>query len=176
MDTNIRGFTCRDAQAVRELFISVNRFMCPPGMAPQFESYIERSLLEEIDRIPAYYSERGGGFWVALHNDMIVGMFGLEVLSECSFELRRMYVEQFARGNGIASAMLRFAEKECLRRGRSELTLSTSELQTAALRLYKKAGFELIKDEIAEVASNRTIGGGIRRFHFRKFLDNDSSN
>ena len=35
-------------------------------MRAAFEAYIARSLTEEMDRVAAYYGERGGGFWVAL--------------------------------------------------------------------------------------------------------------
>ena len=51
------------------------------------------------------------------------------------------------------------------------LVLSTSELQaSAAVALYKSSGYRLVREEIAEAASNKTLGGGIRRYHFEKFL------
>ena len=60
----IRPFAEHDAAQVRELFITVNRLLSPPDLRDAFEAYIERALREEIDRIPAYYAERDGGFWV----------------------------------------------------------------------------------------------------------------
>jgi putative acetyltransferase len=51
-----------------------------------------------------------------------------------------------------------------------KLELSTSELQPAALALYRDAGYRLVREEIAEQASNKTLGGGIRRFYFAKCL------
>ena len=54
--------------------------------------YIECALAEEIDLISAYYGERGGGFWVAVQDDKVVGTFGLERASDDAMELRRMYV------------------------------------------------------------------------------------
>jgi hypothetical protein len=50
------------------------------------------------------------------------------------------------------------------------MELSTSEIQGEALALYRNAGFELVREEVAEAASNKTVGGGIRRFHFTKAL------
>jgi putative acetyltransferase len=85
-------------------------------------------------------------------------------------ELRRMYVAPEARRRGVARQMLVFAEDECRRRGLQSLTLSTSELQGEALALYRAAGYRLQKEEIAETASNKTLGGGIRRYHFDKAL------
>jgi hypothetical protein len=52
----------------------------------------------------------------------------------------------------------------------SRLELSTSELQPAALELYRRAGYRQVREEIADQASNKTVGGGIRRYHFEKHL------
>jgi len=169
-EIRIRAFLPADAAAVRELFIQVNRLLAPVHLAEAFEGYITRSLAEEIDRLADYYSDRSGGFWVAVDDDEIVGMFGLEASGEHAMELRRMYVAPGARRRGIARKMLAFAEEECRRRNRLQLQLSTSELQQDALALYRNAGYENVREEIADAASNKTLGGGIRRYHFTKRL------
>jgi putative acetyltransferase len=166
----IRPFSERDADQVRALFVAVNRLLSPPDLREAFEAYIEHSLVEEIDRIPAYYGERAGSFWVAVKGDRLVGMFGLERTSDGAMELRRMYVDPSARRQGIASLMLQSAENECLRQSISRLTLSTSEIQAAALALYKNAGYRLLGEKIANAASNKTVGSGIRRYYFEKSL------
>jgi GNAT superfamily N-acetyltransferase len=105
------------------------------------EAYIERALTEEIDRIPSYYGERDGGFWVAVKGDKVVGTFGLERASDDAMELRRMYVDPLARRQGIARQMLQLAEEECRRRNVSRLEPSTAEIQQAALALYRNAAY-----------------------------------
>jgi ribosomal protein S18 acetylase RimI-like enzyme len=85
-------------------------------------------------------------------------------------ELRRMYIDPDFRRRGIARRMLDFAERECRRRNRPAMNLSTSELQREALALYRNAGYALVREEIAETASHKTLGGGIRRYHFTKAL------
>jgi GNAT superfamily N-acetyltransferase len=127
-------------------------------------------LTEEIDRIADYYSERNGGFWVAVDNGRLIGMFGLEPSADGTMELRRMYVDPDVRRRGVARQMLDFAEQECRRRSRPRLDLSTSELQREALALYRNSGYELVREEVAVTASNKTLGGGIRRYHFTKAL------
>jgi GNAT superfamily N-acetyltransferase len=166
----IRGFSTDDAAAVRDLFIRVNRLLAPPDMKDAFEAYVARSLAEEIDRLAEYYSERNGGFWVAVDGGKIVGMFGLEPSGEGAMELRRMYIDPDFRRQGIARRMLDFAEQECRRRHRPRMNLSTSELQREALALYKNAGYALVREEVAVAASNKTLGSGIRRYHFTKAL------
>ena len=137
-EVTIRPFREEDASQVRELFIIVNRLLSPPRMRDAFEAYIARSLTEEMDRVAAYYGERGGGFWVALREKKIVGMFGLEPAAADAMELRRMYVDPSARRSGIGRSMLRFAEAEYRRLDVRRLELSTSELQPAALEPYRR--------------------------------------
>jgi putative acetyltransferase len=176
-EITIRPFTDDDAPEVRELFITVNRLLSKKilrgrgcNLRDAFEAYIERALAEEIDRITAYYGERKGGFWVAIENDKLIGTFGLERASPDAMELRRMYVDLSARRRGIARQMLRFAEDECRQRKVLKLELSTSELQNAALALYKNAGYHLVYEHLAQTGSNKTVGSGIRRFYFEKSL------
>jgi GNAT superfamily N-acetyltransferase len=169
-ELEIRAFAPDDAVAVRALFVRVNRLVAPPDMKEAFEAYIARSLEEEIDRISDYYRERDGGFWIAVDGDKLVGTFGLESTSDAAMELRRMYVDPDVRRRGIARRMLHFAEQECRRRGRPQLELSTSELQQEALALYRNAGYELVREEVAVATNNKTVGGGIRRYHFSKIL------
>jgi GNAT superfamily N-acetyltransferase len=166
----IRPFAEQDAAQVRELFITVNRLLSPHDLRDAFEAYIERALAEEIDRIPAYYGERSGGFWVADRGNTVVGTFGLERTLDDAMELRRMYVEPSARRQGIARQMLQYAEDECRRRNILQLELSTAEVQHAALALYKNAGYRLVREEIAQASSNKTVGSGIRRYYFEKSL------
>jgi putative acetyltransferase len=97
-------------------------------------------------------------------------MFGLEASGDGAMELRRMYVDPDMRRRGIARRMLEFAEQECRRRNRFRMELSTSEVQAEALALYRNAGYELVREEVAEAASNKTVGGGICRYHFTKAL------
>ena len=167
----VRSFEAGDAVAVRELFIKVNDQLAPPQLADAFKTYVATALRDEVDRIADYYAEKGGAFWVAVAKTKIVGMFGLEPSSATdAMEWRRMYVDPDARRQGVARTMLLFAEGECRRRKIRQLDLSTSEVQSAALSLYRNCGYELVREEVSTVASNKKIGGGISRFHFSKRL------
>jgi GNAT superfamily N-acetyltransferase len=169
-EIEIRPFVDDDAAQVRVLFIATNRLLAPPDLRDAFEAYIERALAEEIDRITAYYREHDGSFWVAIQNDVLVGTFGLERAAPDAMELRRMYVDAAARRKGIGRRMLQYAEDECRRRNVARLELSTAEIQNAALALYRNAGYQLIREEVAETGSNKTVGSGLRRFYFQKVL------
>jgi GNAT superfamily N-acetyltransferase len=166
----IRRFTDADAPRVRALFIATNRQLSPPLLRNAFKAYIERALAEEIDRIADYYREHDGGFWVAIKNEKLVGIFGLERADADAMELRRMYVDVASRRRGIGRQILDYAEAECRRRGIARLVLSTAAMQEAAVTLYRSAGYRLVREDVAEMVSNKTVGSGLRRFHFDKIL------
>jgi ribosomal protein S18 acetylase RimI-like enzyme len=81
-----------------------------------------------------------------------------------------MYVDPSARRQGIARRMLKFAENQARCRKASRLELSTSELQDAALALYRGEKYTLVREENVDTPSNKTIGSGIRRYYFEKAL------
>ncbi len=170
--TSIRSFQKSDGAAVRALFVEVNRLLTPPTVERPFQAYIQRCLAEGIERLADYCGERRGGFWVAVGAEpyAITGMFGSEAARPDEMELRRMYVDPSAQRDGIATAMLARAEDERRQRGTERLVLSTSELQGPAIALYLKAGYREMEATIAVESSNRTVGGGIRRFKLEKVL------
>ena len=76
-----------------------------------------------------------------------------------------------ARRRGIGRLLLAHAERACREAGYDRVVLSTAELQQAALGLYRASGYRLVREEIAAAASNKTVGSGLKRFHFEKHLD-----
>src|SRR5437660_5354751 len=117
-EITLRRYEERDHAAVRQLFVDVNRELATPELRTAFEQYAARSLREEIDRIPQYYGERGGSFWVVeLSDGAVVGMFGLESAGGGAPELRRMYVAAQSRRRALARAMPAQAEPACSREG-----------------------------------------------------------
>ncbi len=166
----IRPFDAADAAAVREIFIRVNRDLAPDHLAAAFDTYVMRSLREEIDRIADYYGSRDGRFFVIEQVTSIIGFYGLESAEPDAMELRRMYLDPSRRGSGIGRALLAHAEAQARQLGKARLILSTSELQVAALSLYRSSGYRELRDGIAECQSNKTLGAGLRRFHFEKSL------
>jgi len=129
-EVTIRPFAEHDATQVRELLITVNRLLSPPHLRDAFEAYIERALREEIDRIPACYSERDGGFWVAIAGDKVVGTFGLERASDDAMELRRRYVDPSARRRGSLG--------RCFNSRKTNAAVETSHGFSLALLKYSR--------------------------------------
>jgi GNAT superfamily N-acetyltransferase len=166
---DIRRYREGDHAAVRDLFVRINRELARSDLRDAFESYMAVSLREEIDRLAEYYGERKGAFFVVYDGETLAGVFGLERLGAPAAELRRMYVDAPYRRRGLARTMLAFAEQACREAGTRVLTLSTSELQQAALAFYRASGYRLVSEETGAAQSNKTVGN-VRRYHFEKAL------
>jgi putative acetyltransferase len=79
-------------------------------------------------------------FFVARLNGAAVGCGGVALFSDFA-EVKRMYVRASARGRGVAQALLKRIEAEARGAGLLLLRLETGDKQTAAMRLYERAGF-----------------------------------
>lgn len=86
-------------------------------------------------------AEGRGAFVVAWLDDKPVGCGAMRRLDPTTAELKRMYVAQAARGQGIGLAVLDTLEAEARRLGVRRLVLETGPRQPAALVLYEHAGF-----------------------------------
>ncbi len=172
MDTLIiRPYRSEDQNAVKDIFINWNMNLSKSENLEDLETYINSVLDGEILHIPKVYQQvPGSGFWVADLAGVVVGMAGIERLNEVEAEVRRMYVQSGYRRRGIGIRILSHIEDFCVEERYQRILLSTSELQEAALALYRAQGYTLVREEISERQTLRTIRSGIRRFHFEKQL------
>ena len=69
-----------------------------------------------------------------------MGCGGVALFSDFA-EVKRMYVRDAARGQGVADAILARIEEEVRDAALSLLRLETGERQVEALRFYARAGF-----------------------------------
>jgi putative acetyltransferase len=79
-------------------------------------------------------------FFLARLCGVAVGCGGVAIFSDFA-EVKRMYVRDAARRQGVADAILARIEKEVRGAGLSLLRLETGERQVAAMQLYARAGF-----------------------------------
>ena len=79
-------------------------------------------------------------FFVATLAGNPVGCGGVALFDGFA-ELKRMYVRDAVRGQGVAQAILAQLEAETRAAGLAVLRLETGTVQHAAMRLYERAGF-----------------------------------
>jgi ribosomal protein S18 acetylase RimI-like enzyme len=94
--------------------------------------------------LPGPYTPPRGGLWLARAGDVGVGCVALRPRDAGIAEVKRMYVDPTARGNGVGRALLEALIAGARARGYETLRLGTLEDMTAAQGLYRSLGFEPI--------------------------------
>ena len=127
-------------EEIIELVLSIQR--------GEFNVPITADDQPDLKDIPAFYQKGKGNFWVALHENMVVGTIGLLDIGNGESALRKMFVQKDFRGNRYGTAsqllqtLLQWTEKEKI----NIIYLGTRSEFYAAHRFYEKNGF----DEIAK--------------------------
>ena len=89
---------------------------------------------------------KGGSILFAKWEDEIVGTVGLKKYPENSFELIKMGVAANHHGKRIGYHLGMAIIEEARKLGCNRLFLETNSVLTPAINLYKKLGFEHVKD------------------------------
>lgn len=97
-------------------------------------------------RLAAEEVEDGrGAFLVVYDRGQPVGCGAIRRLDRRRAEIKRMYVDPAARGDGIGRVILEALETEAKSLAVTRIVLETGKRQTVALALYKSAGFMRIR-------------------------------
>ncbi|MBC8203237.1 MAG: GNAT family N-acetyltransferase [Planctomycetes bacterium] len=119
-----------------------------PVLLELFErSRIEGQLREndtgaDIDHLVAGYLEcKDSGFWVAEIESAIVGMIGVQRVSDDSAEIRRLRVRDGFRRKGIGSSLMEQAISFCRERQFLKVVLDVRIERGAALAMFDTFGF-----------------------------------
>ena len=104
------------------------------------QSYdIEGFIQEDISQLTGPATETR--LFIAQYNDDIVGCVFLEGRNEQDAEVKRLYVRQEARGEGLGRALMEAVINAAREEGYSDLLLFTAPSTDAAQALYMDLGF-----------------------------------
>ncbi len=100
-----------------------------------------QDLATEARALPAGYEAPDGALMVARIGDEAVGTVGLQRFDATTADMRRMYVPQEFRGQGIGEALVDAVIAKARSMGFQRIILDVMESQSAARHIYTKAGF-----------------------------------
>lgn len=114
-------------------------------------SLLDKSLWETYPELKADYwgnniIEFNPNVVLVFRNDVAVACACFKKYDANSVEIKRMFVSPEHRGFGLAQHMLQELEKNAAALGFTSLILETLVKQTAAIALYKSAGFVVIEN------------------------------
>ncbi len=110
---------------------------------------LNRYLDVQYGRLQDYYNQFNKidnilNVVLAYLNDEPVGCGCFKKFEDASVEVKRMFVKDEARGNGIGAAILIELEKWAAELGNKTMVLEMGNKQPEAARLYKKQGYTII--------------------------------
>lgn len=110
------------------------------------EAKIDLPLSEQPDLLDIYnnYIKDGGGFWIAVHNDTVIGTIGLMKKNDSCGILKKFFVKQDYRSQRIGyrlyQTLLTYAESISLH----YIILDTPSVAVKSHAFYDKSGFRRI--------------------------------
>ncbi len=113
-------------------------------MADELNALYREDGITVVDLDPTEFAPPTGLFLVARLGGRPAGCGALRWLEPNVAEVKRMYVEPWARGLGVARTLLGELEKAARSLDYRSIRLETGQRQTEAMRLYEAAGYRRI--------------------------------
>jgi len=118
-----------------------------------FKEYVESLKLDlsfqafddELQNLPGLYAQPLGRLYVVYVDGVLAGCAGMRPFDQQRAEMKRLYVREAFRHQGVAHALtLRLCEdaKQC---GYQSMILDTLEPMISAVKFYEKEGFKRIQ-------------------------------
>jgi ribosomal protein S18 acetylase RimI-like enzyme len=99
---------------------------------------------EELERFPDKYREPDGVFLIAKVGETVAGCVGLKKIGDRTCEMKRLFVRDKYKGQGVGKDLVDAIILEAKRKGYSRMRLDTLKRMDKALALYRKFGFKEI--------------------------------
>jgi GNAT superfamily N-acetyltransferase len=141
-EPTIRDYAAGDHDAVLRL----NAAAWADVEAPEARGGIDAADLHAIESV--YLN--GGAFILAVDEKALVGMAGLQRLTEGTYELRRMRVALSQQRRGIGRLLTEASEERARSLGARRIVLSTSVQQAPARALYEAMGYKQTRTSVLE--------------------------
>ena len=99
----------------------------------------------DLWNIPEVYQQEKSDFWLAVVNDKVVGTIALKNYGDGRGYLKRMYVDQSMRRQGLGQKLFNHLVEFAKHHSFRKIYVGTEEEFAGALQFYQKNGFEIIK-------------------------------
>ncbi|MGD9124545.1 MAG: GNAT family N-acetyltransferase [Desulfarculaceae bacterium] len=109
----------------------------------EFNLPITPAQQPDLSDIKSFYQKGTGNFWIARHQDQVVGTVALLDIGNDQAALRKMFVKKEYRGSspGIAARLLQRLLARAREQRVQDIYLGTTPFFLAAHRFYAKNGF-----------------------------------
>jgi N-acetylglutamate synthase-like GNAT family acetyltransferase len=109
------------------------------------EDLTYQNIDDELMNFPQKYEEPDGTFIIAKDNDNVIGCVGLRRLEENICEMKRLFVNDKYKGNGIGRKLVEIIIEEAKIKNYKRMRLDTLKTMESALNIYHKNNFSEIE-------------------------------
>ena len=106
---------------------------------------IEHELAQTFDNLIQFKAPRGE-ILLAIIDGNLIGTASIKMIRDTASELKRMYVEPKLQGQKIGQILLEATFERSIQFGANEMYLESPPPFKPAHKLYRKNGFEMIKE------------------------------
>jgi ribosomal protein S18 acetylase RimI-like enzyme len=100
-----------------------------------------QGFAQEVAELPGCYASPGGCLLLAWRDGIPVGCVAMRPLDARTCEMKRMYVRESARGDGLGRELALRAIAEARHAGYMAMVLDTLPQMDSAIRLYESLDF-----------------------------------
>jgi ribosomal protein S18 acetylase RimI-like enzyme len=104
-----------------------------------------QNIDDELNNFPEKYKEPGGAFFIAKENNEIIGCIGMKKLENNICEMKRLFVKDTYKGNGIGKKLVKIIINEAKLKHYEKMRLDTLDTMKKALKIYYKNNFYKIE-------------------------------
>lgn len=133
-----------DARALMRAFLAWHRARHVEDIDLIERYFDQRAFDEELAGLPGKYARPHGRLLLAYVGGKPAGCVALRDLEDGICEMKRMFVPDAFRGQGVGRALAERIVAEAKEAGYRAMRLDTSRRQTEAMRLYEGMGFKRI--------------------------------
>lgn len=130
----VRAYEPKDSSGVKNLIFAILEKEYPFDRSAYRDS--------DINDISGIYSGEGNTFFVIEDHGKITGTVGIKMDTPESALLRRLFVDEKYRKQGIGTALISKAIEFCKAKKYKEMIFRATDRMSDAMKLCKKNGFE----------------------------------
>ncbi|MDR0684007.1 MAG: GNAT family N-acetyltransferase [Spirochaetaceae bacterium] len=104
-----------------------------------------RYIDDELINFPQKYKEPDGAFTIAKDGENVIGCVGIKKLDENTCEMKRLFVTDRYKDNGIGKKLVDIIPKEAKCKNYKKMRLDTFKKMESALKIYYKNNFYAIE-------------------------------
>lgn len=136
MPIAIRVLTQTDTQALEQVRQFFRNYAASLGVDLSYQGFAE-----EMASLPGAYSAPKGCLYFAEYAGQPAGCVGIRPLADGICEMKRLYVDPFARGQGVGRKLVLAAIRHAREMGYKRMMLDTLPMMRIAVKLYRELGF-----------------------------------